>query len=203
MYSCHMNPLDESVPKELSELYEIHEWRHAAVILASDFPQEWHDIIEVLSGFRLKRSEMLEGGGRKSKIASAIDSEFYTRGWTEKEFDTVVTIDGMDHVSPTHKVDCVKGRIALEVEWSNKDPFFDRDLNNFRLLFDRGAISVGVIITKADELREIMADLGIFKKYGSSTTWMKKLIPRIEGGSGGGCPLLVFGITKALYNASE
>jgi hypothetical protein len=28
---------------------------------------------------------------------------------------------------------------------------------------------------------------------------MSKLLPRIAGGSGGGCPLLVFGITKSLY----
>jgi hypothetical protein len=49
-------------------------------------------------------------------------------------------------------VDCFKNGVALEVEWSNKDPFFDRDLNNFRLLFELRAISVGIIITKSDEL---------------------------------------------------
>jgi len=35
--------------------------------------------------------------------------------------------------------------------------------------------------------------------YGSSTTHMSKLLPRIEGGGGGGCPILVFGITRRLY----
>jgi hypothetical protein len=35
--------------------------------------------------------------------------------------------------------------------------------------------------------------------YGASTTHMSKLLPRIEGGSGAGCPLLVFGITRGLY----
>lgn len=35
--------------------------------------------------------------------------------------------------------------------------------------------------------------------YGASTTHMSKLLPRIEGGGGGGCPLLVFGISKRLY----
>ena len=35
--------------------------------------------------------------------------------------------------------------------------------------------------------------------YGASTTHMSKLLPRIEGGGGGGCPLLVFGISKKLY----
>ncbi len=28
---------------------------------------------------------------------------------------------------------------------------------------------------------------------------MQKLIPRIEGGGGGGCPILVFGISPKLY----
>jgi len=86
---------------------------------------------------------------------------------------------------------------GMEVE--RFDPFFDRDLNNFRLLFELRAISVGIIITKSDHLREIMEQLGIWSKYGTSTTWMGKLLPRIEGGGGGGCPILVFGITKKLY----
>ena len=32
--------------------------------------------------------------------------------------------------------------------------------------------------------------------YGMSTTHMSKLLPRIEGGGGGGCPVLVFGIAR-------
>jgi hypothetical protein len=63
---------------------------------------------------------------------------------------------------------------------------FDRDLNNFRLLFDLRAISLGIIITKSDELSEMFQSMGkeIWNKYGWSTTWMKKLLPRIEGGAG-------------------
>ena len=192
--------MEEIVPAEILKNYEVHEWRHASAVLATDFPNEWKNIIDVLSEFSLKKSDMLEGGGRKSKIATALDSGFYERGWEEKQFHTLVTIDEHAHESPTHKIDCVKGRVALEVEWSNKDPFFDRDLNNFRLLYDLGAISVGVIITKSDQLRTTMDQLGIWKKYGSSTTWMQKLLPRIEGGGGGGCPLLVFGITNKVYD---
>jgi len=101
--------------------------------------------------------------------------------------------------SPTHKVDCYKNQVALEIEWNNKDPFFDRDLSNFRLLFDLRAISVGVIITRSDHLQEIFNDLGRGLSYGPSTTHMSKLLPRIEGGSGAGCPLLVFGITSQVY----
>ena len=39
---------------------------------------------------------------------------------------------------------------------NNKDPFYDRDLNNFKLLFDLRAISVGIIITRCDEQYDII-----------------------------------------------
>jgi hypothetical protein len=130
---------------------------------------------------------------------------FLRRGWQEKAFDTQIVVDKREIKTPTHEVDCVKNRVALEIEWSNKDPFFDRDLNNFRLLFDLRAISVGVIITKSNGLSEIFKSLGkgVWEKYGWSTTWIRKLLPRIEGGGGGGCPILVFGITKDLYIKDE
>ena len=101
--------------------------------------------------------------------------------------------------SPTHKVDCFKGRVALELEWNNKDPFFDRDLNNFRLLFDLRAIDVGVIITRATELQVIFKQLGKGSSYGLRPPITKSSWPRIEGGGGGGCPVLTFAITPELY----
>jgi len=110
-----------------------------------------------------------------------------------------VTVDDHTMDTPTHKIDCFRNRVALEIEWNNKDPFYDRDLNNFRLLFDLRAISVGIIITRCDNLQEIFNDIGRGQSYGASTTHMGKLLPRIEGGSGGGCPLVVFGISKSLY----
>lgn len=42
--------------------------------------------------------------------------------------------------------------LALEIEWNNKDPFFDRDLENFKRLHAEGAISVGVLITRGASL---------------------------------------------------
>ena len=108
-------------------------------------------------------------------------------------------VDSSNIETPTHKVDCYKNGVAIEIEWNNKDPFYDRDLNNFRLLFELRAISAGAIITRCDELQEIFDQLGKGSSYGSSTTHMSKLLPRIQGGGGGGCPVLVFGITKKLY----
>lgn len=189
----------EHLPEFIRENYEIHEWKHASAILESDFPQEWQDIIEVLNEFRLLRSHVIIGGKNKSPVARALDNAFFSRGWIEKGFDTKVVVDEQTMVTPTHKVDCFKNKIALEIEWNNKDPFFDRDLNNFRLLFELRAISVGVIITRCDELQQIFNELGRGSSYGASTTHMSKLLPRIEGGGGGGCPVLVYGIKRLLY----
>jgi hypothetical protein len=189
----------ELLPKNIRKNYEVHEWKHATAILASDFPYEWKDIIELLTEFRLCKSWIEEPGGRKSKVSDAIDTFLHKRGWQEKQFSTSVKVDQKVLDSPTHKVDCYKNRVALEIEWNNKDPFFDRDLNNFRLLFDLRAISVGVIITRCDHLQRIFEGLGRGASYGASTTHMSKLLPRIEGGSGAGCPILVFGISDKLY----
>lgn len=188
------------LPKDILDKYEVHEWKHACAILKGDFPKEWAEIIELLRNFKLCKSWLTEGGGRKSKVSEAIDQFLYGKGWQEKEFATSVKVDEAVMDSPTHKVDCYKNRVALEIEWNNKDPFFDRDLNNFRLLFDLRAISIGVIITRCDHLQDIFNDLGRGSSYGASTTHMSKLLPRIKGGSGAGCPILVFGISNKLYN---
>lgn len=50
-------------------------------------------------------------------------------------------------------------RIALEIEWNNKDPFYDRDLENFKHLHADGAISLGIIVTRGKSLHENMRDL--------------------------------------------
>lgn len=191
----------ERLPASIRQNYEIHEWKHACAILEADFSGEYNDLIEVLTRFRVSKSSLLVGGGGKTLIAQALDHAFMGCGWREKKFQTSVIVDGEEKKSPTHKVDCYKNKIALELEWNNKDPFFDRDLNNFRLLFDLRAISVGIIITRTDGLQNVFDALGahIGRKYGPSTTHMRKLLPRILGGGGGGCPILVFGISTSLY----
>jgi hypothetical protein len=191
--------LKNRLPAFVSDSYECYEWKHASAILSQDFPTEWTDLLDVLTAFRLRKSWIMQGGGNKSQLSTFIDGFLTQRGWVEKQFQTAIEVDGIRLNSPTHKIDCFRNGVAVEIEWNNKDPFYDRDLNNFRLLFDLRAVSVGVIITRADELQDIFNGLGRGSSYGNSTTHMSKLLPRIQGGGGAGCPLLVFGITKALY----
>jgi hypothetical protein len=190
----------ELLPDIIHEKYEVHEWKHACAILSNDFPDEWADLIELLKQFKICKSWLEAGGGNKTNIAKSIDKFLFDRGWVEKEFATSIKVDDELIESPTHKVDCFKNRIAIEIEWNNKDPFFDRDLNNFRLLFDLRAISVGIIITRCDNLQDIFNAVGRGSSYGASTTHMSKLLPRIRGGGGAGCPLLILGIKQNLVS---
>jgi len=187
------------IPESIHTLYEVHEWRHATAVLYQEFPEEFADTMQVLGSFRLLKSHIAVGGGNKSSVSDSIDQALYSKGWAERSFKTSIHVDEEIYDSPTHKVDCFKNRVALEIEWNNKDPFYDRDLNNFRLLFDLRVISVGVIVTRCDDLQSIFNGLGRGPSYGNSTTHMSKLLPRIEGGGGGGCPILVFGIRSAAY----
>lgn len=208
--------------------FEVYEWRHASAILRNDFSEQWRDLKEAVGTFELRKSHIQKGGGEKSDVTKLLEEKFKQAGWAPKNWDTTIEVAETNRGkpvghpiimrSPTHEVDLVKGAVALEIEWNNKDPFYDRDLNNFRLLFDLRVVSVGIILTKSDDLIEIfkripdLDPLGNQKvdsktkkpvfcntKFGMSTTWLSKLIPRIEGGGGGGCPLLVLAISSAHF----
>jgi hypothetical protein len=188
------------VPQHLLDLYEVHEWRNGLAVLSAACPEEWADILGALGEFRLYATEIIKRGGNRSKIAIRIDSLLASRGWRKRTFDTRVVVDNSGYSSPTHEIDMFKGGVAFETEWNNKDPFFDRDLNNFRLLFDLRVVQVGVIVTRCDELQTLAVELGRDGgSYGASTTHMSKLLPRLEGGGGGGCPVVVFGIRRAAF----
>lgn len=198
-----VRPDPKRFPKEIVDRFEIYEWRHATAILISDFPEEWADLLAMLRHFKLRKSWLVKGGGNKSQLSKWIDQFLGERKWIEKQFATAIVVDKAKRESPTHKVDCYKNRIAFEVEWNNKDPFFDRDLNNFRLLFDLRTVSVGLIFTRCDELQDIFDDLGRGSSYGESTTHMSKVLPKIAGGGGGGCPIIVIGIRKNTFAEKE
>jgi hypothetical protein len=180
----------------IQEKYQILVFRHGLTILEYDYPNEFRELSTLLEEFTVTNDEILTPGGRKSPIARKFDDSLWAKGWIEKNWDIKVEVDGIKIPSPTHKVDYFKNKIAIELEWNNKDPFFDRDLNNFRLLHQLGIVSVGIIVTRADELQEIFAEVGKGKSYGASTTHISKLLPKVYGGGAAECPLIIIGITK-------
>lgn len=191
---------DNLLPFDIRETYQIAERHHACAILRTDFPAEWEDLIGVLREFKLRRTQIAAPGKNKSPIARGLDNLFGERGWEEKSFKIRVLADEKETLAPTHYVDYYKNRIAIETEWNNKDPFFDRDLTTFRLLFDLNVLSVGIIITRADELQQLFKDVGKKTAAGASTTHMSKLVPKMYNRASGGCPVLALGITKRKYD---
>lgn len=121
-----------------------------------------------------------------------------------------------------HKIDYVKGRVAFDLEWNSKDQTFDRDLYALRTFHDCGLISAGVLVTRSASLNPVFPRVprltksgapvlhhdgrlagqprSVKAKYGASTTWMGKLLYRLNAGRHGGCPVLVFGITPRLIS---
>jgi hypothetical protein len=83
-------------------------------------------------------------------------------GWRKRRFEIKKTVDGVERESVSHEVDHVKGfggkNLALEIQWNNKDPFFDRDLENLKRLHAEGVISVGIIVTRGSSLHQRMND---------------------------------------------
>lgn len=116
--------------------------------------------------------------------------------------------------SEGHKVDNVFDRAALDVEWNAKDGNLDRDLANFRALHEAGLIDVGIIITRHHERTKYaanrLAELANVVRANSkgdrivllgttTTTNLEKLVPRMERGDGGGCPVLAIAVTELCY----
>jgi hypothetical protein len=191
------------LPLDLKQRYRFKEWNHAMAILAGDFREQWDDLLDCLGDFSLKKSSIIISGGGRSQIPQQMDGFLNARGWKEHQFDIGIRVDGQEIEVPTHKIDNFKNGVAVEVEWNNKTEFYDRDLNNFRLLHQLRVVSVGVIITRLSELQGIFDNLGIGTKYGTSTTHWDKLVPKIDGGGAGGCPVLAVGISPKCYDANK
>jgi Restriction endonuclease BglII len=202
---CVQMTMRVSISEAIDAKFDCYEWRNGLAILRHVHATEFTEISAMLDKFRLLHSDLAaKGRGNKSEISKQLDGTLYGMGWSEKSFDTQIAVDGAVRPTPTHSIDCFKGRVALEIEWNNKDPFYDRDLNNFRLLYDLQVIDVGVVVTRTSGLQQwLHANHKSFGKdsgtYGSSTTHDDKLKPRILGGGAGGCPLVVCAINKEAY----
>jgi len=189
---------EEYIPEDLSQLYEIYDYHHASAILANEFKEEFDDICEALRNFSFKQSDITTGGGNESRIPK-IFSDLLRPKWDEKQLKAKLIVDDEEQSIHTHLVDYIHGRVAFDLEWNSKDQTFDRDLYAFRAFFEFNKISVGVVVTRSLTLNPLFVSLGILAKYGASTTHIGKLLPRLNAGRNGGCPVLVFGITPNLY----
>lgn len=214
--------LAQMFPSAILQKYEIFSYRNAAGILKSSFPEHLEEILHILSDFEITKSMIRTPGGSKSDIARYVDTLF-SDGWHEtrisadlhvkllhaKKKDEVISQYTRQGFLDGHRIDFVKGKVALDLEWNSKDQTYDRDLYAFSAFYEAGAIDVGIILTRGTSMNNgFFRSLGkvlnkdgsegteeVFRKYGASTTWMGKLLYRLDAGRNGGCPVLAIGIT--------
>ena len=201
----------ELLPKSIVEKYELYNFNSAVEILTQSHSEEFFDIIQALERFQITTEDIITPGGNESSVPKKLSALLRPLDWKELEISgdlAVRLFEGkkqkefsrefvLKEFISGHKIDYVKGEIAVDLEWNSKDQTFDRDLYAFRTFYECGVITCGIIITRSEKLNAVFSALGenIKKKYGASTTWMGKLLPRIHARRHGGCPMLVVGIT--------
>jgi len=147
-----------------SKGFQIEFTSHAEAILSVDFPAAAVELEAALLAATIPIEEIIAGGGGESKGTQRLRRALAAMGWLKHTFVVQKVINGVPRESQSHEIDHVKNfkadcTIALEIEWNNKDPFYDRDLENFKRLHADGAISVGIIITRGKSLHEGMRAL--------------------------------------------
>ncbi|CAH0144412.1 hypothetical protein SRABI05_01524 [Agrobacterium fabrum] len=144
--------------------FQIEFLSHAKAILSVDFAEAVQELEGALLGATIPVEEIIAGGGGEAKGTQRLRRALNEIGWPKTEFVVERRVNGVPRESQSHEVDHVRtfpdgSRVALEIEWNNKDPFFDRDLENFKRLHADGAISVGIIVTRGRSLHDSMRDI--------------------------------------------
>ncbi|MCO5159806.1 MAG: restriction endonuclease [Mesorhizobium sp.] len=210
--------VEARVPAALLERYEFHSYKNAAVVLAETRKAEWAELLAALAAFSITKDIITTAGGNESDIPKKLNALLRPHGWHETVIrgDLVVTLKWREEIRRTrsgkivmgektetitregfldgHKIDYVKNKVAFDLEWNSKDQTFDRDLYAFNAFYQAGAIDAAVLLTRSRDLNTVFKDLGVMNKYGASTTWMGKLLYRLNAGRNGGCPVLAIGI---------
>jgi hypothetical protein len=143
--------------RALARGIDIEFYSHALSILSVDFPDALSEIEDVLLGTSIPITEIIGSGGGEAAGTQRMRRSLAAHSWTKKNFVIRKIVNDVERESTSHEIDHVKtfenGTIALELEWNNKDPFFDRDLENFKRLHAEAAISVGMIVTRGTSLQ--------------------------------------------------
>ena len=225
------------ISNEVLDKYDVYSYRHAAAIMRISFSSQLSEIEQALLDFSITTNDIAMPGGNESVIPKQFSTALRPKNWHETRIqgDLMIrifeqseeTLDNgklkknklpekpeivVENYIDGHKIDYVKGRVALDMEWNSKDQTYDRDLYAFRMFHECGIISVASLITRSEKLNPVFNVTPLLKKdgtfdlnndgtpklckqkYGASTTWMGKLLYRLNAGRHGGCPVLVFGI---------
>mgnify|MGYP002626190617 CR=1 FL=1 len=209
---------------DLLKRFEFYSYGHAIEILSTSFPEEWDEIQDCLDKLRLTTADITAAGGNETSIPKKFDDILYPYGWREirisgdlivKKYlrqkaqrrgrfsDDPYETETIQGYIDGHNIDFLKNKVAFDLEWNSKDQTYGRDLLAMRTYHECGLVDVGVIVTRSADLNGAFKDLGVLQKFGASTTWMGKLLYRLDSRRQGGCPILAVGIRKSCIEGYE
>ncbi len=212
--------MSHTIPDGVENKFDFYNFNNALEILSYAFPDNWKDLLAALDHFEIYVEDLSAAGGSETNIPGKIDEVLYARNWKNvlvnatldvKFYNRIVDMKqyekypSQESTIPDYiscHADYLKGRIAAYLEWNKKDLAFDKTLTDIRQLYECGIISAAVIITRGEDLNDAFKEIvdsdgkPISRKYGASSTWVGRLIPRLNARAAGGCPVLAVGIKK-------
>lgn len=153
---------------------------HAQAIIEVDMPDAAQEIEDALMSLAIPVTELVAGGGGEAPVTQRLRRTLAEFGWSKRNITIGKTIQISQDEEPrqveavSHEIDHVKSfgeagwSAALETEWNNKDPFYDRDLENFKRLHTEGVISLGGLITRGASLQSNMR--GLIARFANERT---------------------------------
>jgi Restriction endonuclease BglII len=180
--------------------YAVRNINYGLELLASAFPGHYGSLVIALESWRVSWGDIEAGGGNKSPVSRHFDEAFEGEGWKETSLELETRLAGVTTIARTHKIDLFKSGpdgglpgVGIELEWNNKDEFFDRDLINFEAIHRARGLAVGIVVTRGPRLQEELRARGL-KKFGARSTHWEKLMPRLDLGRGGATPIVAIGL---------
>src|ERR1700722_1273115 len=87
------NAIDDFIPHDIQNLYEVHNYRNAAQVLSTGCTAEFEELLEALRTFRLTIADIRKAGGNESDIPKRISGLLRSKGWNETRIkgDLVIT----------------------------------------------------------------------------------------------------------------
>jgi Restriction endonuclease BglII len=180
--------------------YAVRNINYGMELLVNAFPDHHASLVRALGAWEVGWDDIEAAGGSKSPVSRHFDDAFKGEGWAETSLELETRLGGVTTIARTHKIDLFKRGpreelpgIGIELEWNNKDEFFDRDLINFEAIHRARGLAVGIVVTRGPTLQEELRARGL-DKFGARSTHWEKLMPRLDLGRGGATPIVALGL---------
>lgn len=180
--------------------YVVRNINYGMELLVNAFPDHYASLIRALKGWTVSWADIEAAGGSKSPVSRHFEDAFGGEGWAETSLGIETRLAGVTTIARTHKIDLFKRGprgelpgIGIELEWNNKDEFFDRDLINFEAIHRARGLAVGIVVTRGPDLQNELRARGL-GKFGARSTHWEKLMPRLDLGRGGATPIVAIGL---------